>query len=445
MTDSMREAIDRQLVPSGHRLRLVQHIPFLTSLSSMPADLDLSPSSGQADDTGDLLRINRSEPALELQLYTAVLEGELRRFLPHRVASIDVHHLATALGGREWSRFQLRSAQCHLWDSGSCVLVITYDVDTTRVTCKEVRTAIDQLHEGALAQWRGIARRCAARYASAFDTGSSAANSIGEPQTLWVHDTLIFDEPASGDLAEIADYYTDGGTLHELTMERRRWPLRLGLTACLVTNQSVCRETTIRIMETHQALWSAAIDYDRRLFRALSQDTAGKGLRYLEKELDDLLDVERKVSSFASKVSAVPVHLARLDQQLWTAVHESWRLQDQIDSLTEKLTALRSSYSDVAARIGTQRSRRLSYFLAIFTLLTAVSTAASLRLFVQQDLKSANPTSVQWLLIFIGIAAVLAAVLMTFVMRGYQRQHRRRSATTTMITGRPRQGKGFPS
>ncbi|MBE8518644.1 hypothetical protein ILP97_14185 [Amycolatopsis sp. H6(2020)] len=392
MTDVTRESTARRRLPPGCRLRLVQHIPFLTGLDAIPA------------------RVASAEPGLDLQMYTPVLEGELRRYLPHRVATIDVE----AEG--EEPRFRLRSAKCRLWDSGAGVLEIGYEADITGMTCQELRHAIDRLHELAPERWNETAARCAEHFATNLGGGRSAA------KTVWVHDTLIFSGLTAGFAEEIADYYTDGGALHELTMERRRWPLRLGLTACLVTDDVDCRKAAVRVIEAHQALWATAIEYDRQLFRVLAQETAGKGVRRLEEELDELLRVQRKISDFASKVSATPVHLSRLDQQLWVAVHESWRLQDQIDGLTERLGALRSSYSELANRIGTQRSRRLSYFLVVFTLLSAVSTAASLRVFVQQDLQPSNADSVRWLLIAAGVAAALAAILTVFVARGYRRR-----------------------
>ncbi|MEU5263950.1 hypothetical protein [Amycolatopsis sp. NPDC021455] len=413
MTDLTRESTARRRLPPGCRLRLVQHIPFLTGLDVIPA------------------RAESAEPGLDLQMYTPVLEGELRRYLPHRVATIDVE----AEG--EEPRFRLRSAKCRLWDSGAGVLEIGYEVDVTGMTCQELRHAIDRLHELAPGRWNETAARCADRFVANLGGGKTAffrgfrvaeppargeAPDVTETGTVWVHDTLIFSGLAAGLAEEIADYYTDGGARHELTMERRRWPLRLGLTACLVTDDVDCRKAAVRVIEAHQALWATAIEYDRQLFRVLAKEAAGKGIRRLEDELDELLRVQRKISDLASKVSATPVHLSRLDQQLWVAVHESWRLQDQIDGLTGRLGALRSSYSELANRIGTQRSRRLSYFLVMFTLLSAVSTAASLRVFVQQDLQPANADSVRWLLIFIGIAAVLAVVLVVFVARGYGRR-----------------------
>src|SRR5207302_1244847 len=94
-------------LPPECRLRLVQHIPFLTSLDEIPATAD------------------HSEPALALQMYTAVLEGELRRYLPNRVATVDV----PGAKGRGDERFRLLSAKCRLWDSGACVLEIGYEVD----------------------------------------------------------------------------------------------------------------------------------------------------------------------------------------------------------------------------------------------------------------------------------------------------------------------------
>ncbi|RSM40046.1 hypothetical protein DMA12_28415 [Amycolatopsis balhimycina DSM 5908] len=395
MTDSMRASVAHRMVPPECRLRLVQHIPFLTSLDAVPA------------------RIESSEPGLDLQMYTPALEGELRRYLPHRVATFDVTDVEA--GGGE-PRFRLRSAKCRLWDSGACVLEIGYDVDVAGMSCQELRHAIDRLHELAPERWSETAARCADHFAANLGGGRS------EPTTVWVHDTLIFSGLAARAGEEIADYYSDGGARHELTMERHRWPLRLGLTACLVTDDADCRKAAIRVIEAHQALWATAIEYDRQLFRVLAQEAAGKGVRRLEEELDELLRVQRKISDFASKVSATPVHLSRLDQQLWVAVRESWRLQDQIDGLTGRLGTLRSSYSELANRIGTRRSRRLSYFLVVFTLLSAVSTAASLRVFVQQDLQPANADSVRWLLVFAGIAAVLAVVLVVFVARGYRRR-----------------------
>jgi hypothetical protein len=255
---------------------------------------------------------------------------------------------------------------------------------------------------------------------SAAEPGNDCLTGNADP--LWVHDAIVFLADGNYDRHErddaIATYLTDGGMSHTLHLEGQRLPLRLGLSACLFAGEQSSFEAAERMFETHGAIWAAAIDYDLRLNSVLSSPLViNAPLSRVEQELEELGRFQRAVSNFNASFSNAQAHLGWADQQLWKALYTSWALEAQLKALDGKLSAIKTSYSELATRVSTRRSRRLADFLILFTFLSAVSAAASITNFIRLNPSEENPSNTVLLLLYVAIAAALAGALWIYVHR----------------------------
>jgi hypothetical protein len=440
------QAGDRQVAP-GLPIELVQHLPFLTGVVLTRSTPEASrpkrrsrPGRGPAPSREALPRLAPAFP-LELKQYTPGLRDDSRRYLPHQVTVDDLDPAEFNADGEAGPVvFAVASAQVACWDSGTGVLTLRYNLlRTAWMPLRTVREAIDAIHEQAPQRWAGLVARWSAGFVRTVRSGDVLPQHLTAHEwasvdtlPLWVHDTVVVRAPTSGgdqdEREAVTTYFTDGAKDYPIAVEDQTYPLRLGLTACLAADHAPVIEATVRLIEAHQAIWATMIEYDRQLLRELS-GLGGRersSLAGMENDLEELVRVQRVVAAFTATLPYLAVHLARLDQQVFSAVYQAWGLREQLTALNEKLTALHGSYSGLTARIGARRSRRLADFLLLFTFLSAVSTATSLRTFVQTDLHSARAANVTWLLVFVAGAAGLAVVLRALLLRASHTRRRQR-------------------
>jgi hypothetical protein len=368
----------------------------------------------------------------DLQQYSAGLNVEIRRALPHRLASRQVRDGSP--GPETWlpedfehkgDRWRFVAGDVDLWDSGVGLLSARYDLAPARgANWAEMEKRIDDARNGirdsAATALREIADQFASDAAVAEKTERESASSSDGPRgdPLWTHNLLAVEVEATVPAAvyeEMCAILTNGGIA--VPLPERSEPashVRIGLNACVACPPPRLRLVTsvARLVAVHTTIWAAATGLDLALSRELRLPGGEwrESLPDMESRAANVLALYERVQGFSFGLRDIAADLDDLDRVLWEAIAQKWGLEGRLDALEVKLSRLDHILSHSTAALTARRARRLDQLVVIFTVAGVVTSAAALADFLTKDLKGVSVLNGVLASVFV-LAAVLIYVL----------------------------------
>jgi hypothetical protein len=225
--------------------------------------------------------------------------------------------------------------------------------------------------------------------------------------SLWGHVLYDFERADGVDLAILApDVEQDGS---DLLVPLTNGFIKPGLGSSVVagTGADVVR-IAARVLALVSGYYAAAAEFDREIFSHL-QARVDRGARL--GVYDRLFE---EVSLFQAVLSTLDLHLAAstaVEVRVWGRYAKAWRLDRQLEALTQKLNLLRTFQDREIARVSLDRTQHLSVVAAVFTMLGFISTLLALVDFGQGHALS-RPNVVRSAL----SALLIVVVVVTFAM-----------------------------
>jgi hypothetical protein len=355
-----------------------------------------------------------SSADLILQHYSAKVQASLLRRLPHKIWEATAASLASTddetqnpfkekeLTGR------LIDARVTIWNGGAGLLTVEYELNIPS-SCSWVRVSelIDLAHDEMRSSpaWNHIVAE-AAKYArqdlAAADprlfTQVTAAEEV--PSSSWCYATTTVAVGRCDALAAqaIAETLVWDGVACDLGTEAPHTVVRVALSASQVTftegaasvvaeEAQKVRSALVRMVGVHTSTWRTLQSCEFLLLELIAEWRTGRAERLaaLESRIDDLLSLYESMQGLTGTLRHVDVHLSSLDGPLWRTLYDKWGLDEQLNSLDDRLKLLQDLYTNAANAASARRTRWFGNFAFLFTLLSAVSTGLTIVRFIAPD------------------------------------------------------------
>ena len=181
-------------------------------------------------------------------------------------------------------------------------------------------------------------------------------------------------------------------------------------------------------LDLANAYWTAASEWDRRLFREVAHLTVRArscSSRELEDETPYIASLYEHVELFRAMLQSRVANLAPDEARLWDGLVVEWRLEEVLKAVQERLSTLQQMHVRILDIAAGAHRRRLDTAVLVFTFLSAVATTTQILDFTQRisnrsvDVRSLIATMVT-AVAFAALVALLLARRLGFAWRkGY--------------------------
>lgn len=133
----------------------------------------------------------------------------------------------------------------------------------------------------------------------------------------------------------------------------------------------------LHAIELQNAYWAGAARLDRVLFArfsALAVDARNCGLSALEERTVEVLDFIERTRLFRLTLNSLVGVLSPLQAATWESLAVSWRLEQQLTAVTDKLDALQTLHAGLVADAAARRDNRLNRGVVVFTVFSLAQT-----------------------------------------------------------------------
>jgi hypothetical protein len=350
---------------------------------------------------------------LVLQKYVGAYGTELKGLVPRRILSseVDAHRIEVAAGedSAGWEPIQ---ASIDVWNLGVGMVTVVYRVRAVTSDWKALLGELDRKREAI----REGASTVAIETGEAIGNQLNLSSSAFDP--LWMYVVLLIKAPdgaTEADLDPLASALSYEGLQAKLVPARSGAVVRVYFNACaaFVQAESEVGVAAARVTGALNAIWAAAVDFDRRLLNHLPTQASQQPatLKQLENKSNELLDLYQRVQGFRTLVGTLPVHLGMLDTPLWDVVAEKWRLESLLNGLGARFDALDHVNTHRVQAVSDRSARRLNIIVLVFTVASLVTFGTAVIAFTQTALTSPQSASLEWLgvlVVFTGVVGLLA-------------------------------------